>query len=91
MKLTAAQRRDAVRRRHSEEWETARRHAREQVIAEFNSDVQAMAEAILNYRWGADQLAAAIPLLKRAAPFALLRPGPYWRGWSDEERARLRA
>jgi hypothetical protein len=43
-----------------------------------------MAEEILRYRHGVAQLAGAVDLMQRGAPFfAILRPGPLWKPKSD--------
>ena len=58
---------------------------RDQVLAEFGGNLQAMADEILRYRRGLVQLADAIDLLQRGAPvFAILRPGPLWKDGADE-------
>jgi hypothetical protein len=57
---------------------------RDQVLAEFGGNPQAMADEILRYRHGLVQLAGAVDLMQRGAPFfAILRPGPLWKPNSD--------
>jgi hypothetical protein len=65
--------------------EFARQHEQEEqerrdrVIAEFNSDLQAMATEILRYRHAVVQIADAVSWMQAGAPFATLGPGPYWK------------
>jgi hypothetical protein len=49
------------------------------VLAEFGDDSWRMADEILRLRHGLAQLAEALEWMKKGAPFALIRPGPYWR------------
>ena len=55
--------------------EEARR--RDQVIAEFDGDLRALADEILRLRHGMTQLADAIEWMKKGAPFAMIAPGPW--------------
>jgi hypothetical protein len=63
-------------KRQREQEEQARR---DQVIAEFNGDPQAMATEILYYRRSVAQTADAIAWMQAGAPFVSLGPGPYWK------------
>ena len=52
---------------------------RDQVIAVFGGDHQAMADEILRYRRGLSLLGQGINWMKSGAPFAMLPPGPHWK------------
>jgi hypothetical protein len=52
---------------------------RDQVVAEFGGNPQAMADEILRYRNGLSLLAKGIDWMKLGAPFAMLPPGPLWK------------
>jgi hypothetical protein len=56
---------------------------RDQIVAEFGGNPQAMVDEILRYRRGLVQLVDAVDLMQRGAPFfAILRPG-LWKPNSD--------
>jgi hypothetical protein len=63
----------AACRRQREQEEQQRR---DQVVAEFGGDLNAMADEILRYRHGLAQVAEAIGWMKSGAPFAMIPPGP---------------
>jgi hypothetical protein len=52
---------------------------RDQVVAEFGGDPQAMADEILRLRHGMSLLAKGVDWVKSGAPFAMLPPGPLWK------------
>jgi hypothetical protein len=52
---------------------------RDQVIAEFDGDPNAMADEILRYRHSLALVARAIDWVRRGAPFGIINPGPHWR------------
>jgi hypothetical protein len=61
----------------------------DQIIAEFDGNLRAMADEILRLRHGVTQIAAAVDLMQRGAPiFAILRPGPLWKPKPDEADVR---
>jgi hypothetical protein len=62
--------------------EEARR--RDQVIAEFDGDLRALADEILRLRHGMTQLADAIDWMKKGGPFVMLSPGPLWKPKPEE-------
>jgi hypothetical protein len=75
---TAAERRaesfaECTRRRKHEE-----QLRRDFVIAEFNGDILAMADEILRYRHGLNQVTDALEWIRQGAPFVTLVSGPYW-------------
>src|SRR5262249_15306910 len=71
---------ESRQRREQEE-----RQRRNQVIAEFGADPQAMADEILRYRHGLKQLADAVDLMQRGVPFfAIVGSGALWKPKSEE-------
>jgi hypothetical protein len=86
--MKPAQRRNLALQQHRQAWEQERRRERDEVIAEFENDTQAMAREILRLRAGVNQLEKAINWLKLGGPFGMIGPGPYWRpkGEGDEHQ-----
>jgi hypothetical protein len=79
-----------ARERRAQEWAAFRRQRdfeeqqrRDQVLAEFGGDPQALAEEILRLRHGLSLLAKGIDWMKKSAPFAMIPPGPLWKPKSD--------
>jgi hypothetical protein len=79
MKLTAAERRAQHFAEHKQQREQKDQARRDQVIAKFNNDPQAMAAEILRCRHGLAQVADAIDWMQAGAPFITMGPGPHWK------------
>jgi hypothetical protein len=83
--------RDQLAQRWAEHKQTRDREGaqrRDQVIAEFGGDPQALAEEILRLRHGLSLLAKGIDWMKKSAPFAMIPPGPLWKPKSEEADVR---
>jgi hypothetical protein len=78
MRSTAAQRRAQHFAEFTREREQEERERRDQVIAEFGGDPQAMAAEILRCRHGLAQVSDALKWMQTGAPFVTLGPGPHW-------------
>jgi hypothetical protein len=78
MRSTAAERRARHFAEHKHERKQEDQARRDQVIAEFGGDPNAMADEILRYRRGVAQLEEAIGWARQGAPFTVIAPGPYW-------------
>jgi hypothetical protein len=79
MRPTATERRAQHFAEFKREREKEDQARRDQVVAEFHGDLQAMATEILRLRRGVAQIADGIQWLRAGAPFGVLGPGPYWR------------
>jgi hypothetical protein len=56
-----------------------REQRRDRVIAEFDSDLRALADEVIYLRRVVDNVSEAVGLARAGAPFAVMGPGPHWR------------
>jgi hypothetical protein len=56
-----------------------RERERDCVIAEFDSDMRALADEVIYLRRVVDNVSEAVGLARAGAPFAVMGPGPHWR------------
>jgi hypothetical protein len=77
MRSTVSQRQAQGPAEFKRQHEQEEQQGRDQVIAEFGGDMNALAGEILYYRRAAVQLADAANRMTLRAPFSM-PPGPYW-------------
>jgi hypothetical protein len=68
------------------EREREEQERRDRVVAQFNSDLHAMAVEILRYRHAVTQMTDAIHWMQAGAPFIAMGPGPYWQPPSAHDK-----
>ena len=75
-----AEKLDEVLAHHREK----RERERDRVIAEFDSDLRALADEVIYQRRAVASFAKALRCAQAGAPFAVLGPGPHWQPRKSE-------
>jgi hypothetical protein len=85
-RLTASEQRAQHFTEHRRQREHEEQQRRDAVIAEFNGDLQALANEIVHYRHCVRQLADAVEWTKAGHWFIAFPPGPYRRSRTENNQ-----
>jgi hypothetical protein len=84
--MNAHAKRAEVLARHREDREREDDARRNAVIAEFDGNVQALANEVIYLRRAIYEAAEALRWAQTRAPFAILGPGPHWQPRKSDAR-----